>query len=942
MAAATAPPGDGDYAITLAPYACAAEEKTISLAKDVIVVVRKVLDSGWVYVVVLQEPQRAGYFPVSYLKKITKEEALAATAPPPVTTAAPPLPSLPPAATDSPKPIPSPVDAAKSPVAAASPRADVPPPMVPRKESAARPPLSPVVSQSSGTFSRPAPVHVASTLGGTPAALPPVPGSPSVSHPSQLNKATPIQSRTNAAPSPAAAAGGAPSSKDISHLALGEAVANVNSRFQDYVMYQSRLINKFRTSLEAQTTLMDANNDLAICIHEFGKKLAGDDCQTVGEGNLGACMMKISEVLLNLERLKCQQRTLEQEVVQHFLDFVNVSAPNIRKQKNSFDAAQQEYLDASLRLREMGMKAKVKLENVKQAETEKAEKKTVYHSTTASLLENLKILLHEENATLLSHFSNWMDTLNETTQSTQRNLNRDMTFVRMWKDAAATESQLKFEEKGKAALLLQNFEGETSSLKEQLIMLSSKSNMPMKSVGGDPVQKLLDSLVRDERKYVHRIAAIQNIYLAELKKEGGLLPPEDEKKIFLNIAEIVDFHTKFLKSLEKAFNCWPFPHLAGLFLDMFKPDIFASYGEYIGKLGNSRSVLKKLRQKKDQWRNICKTIQQRHDIDALGDLIMLPQNRLEKYIKFLSDYLELIPETEPDYIPATDTLLHFEECFDDIIATPSRTELIKVAGVDLNNEEDIKETHRQFIHKGNAEVKSRDANISANFLYLCSDQLVICHKRVDADSKSKTPQFVASLYLSDMIIKQMPENHKIGLATSDSEYTCTFADSKEKKIWINYLTRTIEERERRYKLFGVPLKVVMRREKDRSIPKFMVSALDILLRHKESEGIFRLSGTQRIIKQAIHDLNQGKQNVFSQMDEHSLAGVLKQFFRDLPEPLLTWDLYDTFVESVRSVSEVGERVPLISAAIEKLPRGNRFDIRERFIKNNRSFSSVFA
>ena len=402
------------------------------------------------------------------------------------------------------------------------------------------------------------------------------------------------------------------------------------------------------------------------------------------------------------------------------------------------------------------------------------------------------------------------------------------------------------------------------------------------------------------------------------------MPPEDEKKIFLNIAEIVDFHTKFLKSLEKAFNCWPFPHLAGLFLDSFKPDVFASYGEYISKLGSSRSFLKKMRQKKDQWRSICKSIQQRHDIEALGDLIMLPQNRLEKYIKFLSDYLELIPETEPDYNPASDTLMHFEECFDDINASPSRSEVVKISGIDLNAEEEVKETHRQFIYKGNAEVKGKDSNVSANFLYLCSDQLVICQKRVDADSKSKTPQYVSSLFLSDLSIKPVPESHKVVLTTSDSEYTCTFTDGKEKKMWVNYLTRAVEERERRYKLFGVPLKVVMRREKDRSIPKFMQSALEQVLLHRESEGIFRLSGTQRIIKQGIHDLNQGKRNVFLSMDEHSIAGVLKQFFRDLPEPLLTWDLYDEFVESVRNVSEVGEKVQHVSAAIEKLPRGNRW------------------
>ena len=58
----------------------------------------------------------------------------------------------------------------------------------------------------------------------------------------------------------------------------------------------------------------------------------------------------------------------------------------------------------------------------------------------------------------------------------------------------------------------------------------------------------------DERKYVNRVAAICNLYLAELKKESGLLSADDIKSIFLNLADIITFHNKFLRSLERAYN----------------------------------------------------------------------------------------------------------------------------------------------------------------------------------------------------------------------------------------------------------------------------------------------------------------------------------------------------------------------------------------------------
>lgn len=56
-------------------------------------------------------------------------------------------------------------------------------------------------------------------------------------------------------------------------------------------------------------------------------------------------------------------------------------------------------------------------------------------------------------------------------------------------------------------------------------------------------------------------------------------------------------------------------------------------------------------------------------------------------------------------------------------------------------------------------------------------------------------------------------------------------------------------------------------------------------------------------------------------DIHSVASLLKLYFRELPNPLCTYQLYDSFVNAVQSVPEktTEERLQLMREAVQKLP-----------------------
>ncbi|KAI8966079.1 RhoGAP-domain-containing protein [Daldinia sp. FL1419] len=100
------------------------------------------------------------------------------------------------------------------------------------------------------------------------------------------------------------------------------------------------------------------------------------------------------------------------------------------------------------------------------------------------------------------------------------------------------------------------------------------------------------------------------------------------------------------------------------------------------------------------------------------------------------------------------------------------------------------------------------------------------------------------------------------------------------------------------------------------------------------EGIYRLSGSSAHVNKLKHlfDTNEdapildfrNPENFFH--DVNSVAGLLKQFLRDLPDPLLTSEHYAGFIEAAKSDDEVVRRDSL-HAIINALPDPNYATLR---------------
>ncbi|KAF2034419.1 RhoGAP-domain-containing protein [Setomelanomma holmii] len=133
-------------------------------------------------------------------------------------------------------------------------------------------------------------------------------------------------------------------------------------------------------------------------------------------------------------------------------------------------------------------------------------------------------------------------------------------------------------------------------------------------------------------------------------------------------------------------------------------------------------------------------------------------------------------------------------------------------------------------------------------------------------------------------------------------------------------------------IFGLTLEELFRRDGS-PVPMVVyqcIQAVDLF--GLEVEGIYRIPGTSSHIQQmkALFDSDASQIDFRNpeafQHDVNSVAGLLKQFFRELPDPLLTRDFYSKFIDAAR-IDDDTMRRDSMHALINALPDPNYATLR---------------
>uniref|UniRef100_A0A8C1FH24 Unconventional myosin-IXb n=1 Tax=Cyprinus carpio carpio TaxID=630221 RepID=A0A8C1FH24_CYPCA len=111
--------------------------------------------------------------------------------------------------------------------------------------------------------------------------------------------------------------------------------------------------------------------------------------------------------------------------------------------------------------------------------------------------------------------------------------------------------------------------------------------------------------------------------------------------------------------------------------------------------------------------------------------------------------------------------------------------------------------------------------------------------------------------------------------------------------------------------------------------------LEIMLEHVEmnglyTEGIYRKSGSANRMKELHQLLEAGPENVsLEDYPIHAITGLVKQWLRELPEPLMTFTHYNDFLRAIE-LPEKQEQLQAIYKIFEQLPAAN-FNTLERLV-----------
>uniref|UniRef100_A0AAR2JSZ3 BCR activator of RhoGEF and GTPase n=1 Tax=Pygocentrus nattereri TaxID=42514 RepID=A0AAR2JSZ3_PYGNA len=125
-------------------------------------------------------------------------------------------------------------------------------------------------------------------------------------------------------------------------------------------------------------------------------------------------------------------------------------------------------------------------------------------------------------------------------------------------------------------------------------------------------------------------------------------------------------------------------------------------------------------------------------------------------------------------------------------------------------------------------------------------------------------------------------------------------------------------------VFGVKISTVTKRERSK-VPYIVRQCLEeIERRGMEEVGIYRVSGVAtdiQALKNAFDTNNKDVSVMMSEMDVNAIAGTLKLYFRELPEPLFTDELYPNFTGGIALSDSVAKESCMLNLLLS-LPEPN--------------------
>jgi len=441
---------------------------------------------------------------------------------------------------------------------------------------------------------------------------------------------------------------------------------------------------------------------------------------------------------------------------------------------------------------------------------------------------------------------------------------------------------------------------------------------------------ILKKFMDDESAYVMTLMKLARMYEAPIRKDE-LIPAADCNQIFSKVDSLLSLHKEMLLAIRNSYDGFPSTPV-GKTLREILPKMKV-YNAYLGNLNLAEETLDRCMKENSKFAKFVRGLDKEHG-STLGERLRDPAKKLNQYMMFIETYYK---QTPPHALAERRRLEEAADILEELLDQTSEKEnladnlqkVMEIGDAVEGLDENLVLPDRRFIHEGALKmVGEGNSKAIGDYCILFNDMMLCVHAKSIRDRKFV---FRMKIWMHQVTLNAEPEGSAsnslqiVVQPTPDkkSEYTLVASNKQDAEDWTLKFGDVARDVKRYRKVFGVPLQVLLKREKDSDIPSLVEKSIKFIREYGlQLEGIFRLSGRASQVEKLRDQLDQGKKVFFSQdMDVHSVASLFKQWLRELPEPLLTWDLYDDFL-ATDSLPGAQKLVALKDLVLQ-LPQGNR-------------------
>jgi len=323
-----------------------------------------------------------------------------------------------------------------------------------------------------------------------------------------------------------------------------------------------------------------------------------------------------------------------------------------------------------------------------------------------------------------------------------------------------------------------------NQIKEELNTLTEKIK--------DYRDRLTFELLTSEHSYVLFLTTLLHVFKIPITKYQKDIGIDDNEVLILfpNLEEIIQCHNEFLDDLVNCFRNWSPSTMLSFHLKRAVQAV-KTYKNYAVHFDKANSLLVDL-SKKTVTKNIFSVLEEDPLCKGLTlpALLIMPIQRIPRYVLFLSEIVEHTPQNHPDYIMLTevrDELKIVAEEFNRTLQSQEEIESTKkiIKQFDKIKEHKLMKPGRLFLYQGELALSKKSEKLSNDYYFLFSDILVISVKL--SNNKWGINQKYSWSFLTTSDDTSSPVSFKV--TTDNYEANLTANSIEEKQAWMNAFSK---------------------------------------------------------------------------------------------------------------------------------------------------------